>query len=180
MIFLISMILSLSLMTTPMTSEIPSGRDTAYYYIYTYGTEEMKMDLPMEYLAYQAGMDVEEFEFLARVIEAESDRSQNLEAKTMIAACIINRVNSDYFPDTISSVLTQEGQFTTVSGGWCSMQHTRTSRYAIISALEALENDEIPTNVLFFNCIGYNYGTPYGVYGDNYFMTYGPEVEYGS
>ena len=169
MIFLISMILSLTLMTAPISEY---DRATAYYYIYTYGTDEMRMELPMEYLADQAGMDISEFELLARVIEAESDRSNDLEAKVMIAACILNRVESDIFPDTVTGVLTQSGQFSTVSGGWCSTSYTKRSAYSIIVALE---QDYIPTNVLFFNCIGYNYGTPYGVYGDNYFMTYGEE-----
>lgn len=180
MIFLSLMTVISMLMAPMMTSDtdIPTGRDTAYYYIYTYGTDDMRMNLPMEYLAHEANMTVQEFELFARVVEAESDRSNNLEAKTMIAACILARVNSDLFPDSVNSVLTQEGQFTTVSDGWCGIRDTRASRYAINCALDALRNGDIPTNLLFFNCIGYNYGTPYGVYGDNYFMTYGEEVEF--
>jgi len=167
------MILSLMISATPMMEMDEYDQATAYYYIYTYGCDDQRMDLPIEYLANQASMDVTEFELFARVIEAESDRSDNLEAKVMIAACILNRVNSSYFPDTVTSVLTQPDQFTTVSDGWCSTNYTNRSAYAIILAME---QDYIPTNVLFFNCIGYNYGTPYGVYGDNYFMTYGEEI----
>lgn len=136
-------------------------------------TDEQRMELDYHYLARACGMDPEEFLYMAQVIEAESDRSNNLQPKVMIAACIFNRVESSYFRDTVRGVLDEPGQFSTTSGGRCGMNSTQTSRWAIVEAQRQLRDDDIPHNVLFFNCIGYNNGTPYGVYGDNYFMTYG-------
>jgi spore germination cell wall hydrolase CwlJ-like protein len=57
----------------------------------------------------RAGMTEEEFIFISSVVEAESDRSESLEGRILIAETILNRVNSDLFPDTISGVLTQSG-----------------------------------------------------------------------
>lgn len=118
----------------------------------------------------------EEFEFLAAVVEAESDRSEptngeeTTEGRVYIAAVVLNRVNSEYFPNSVNEVLTQQGQFSTVRNGHSVTDATEYSRAAV---REALERDDIPSNLLFFNCIGYNYGEAYDCIGGNYFMTYG-------
>lgn len=119
----------------------------------------------------RAGMTEEEFYFISSVVEAESDRSESLEGRILIAETILNRVNSDLFPDTISGVLTQSGQFSTVVNGHSITERTELSDEAVIIAARAIEDGTAP-EVLFFNCIGYNYGTPYGYVDGNYFMTY--------
>lgn len=136
-------------------------------------TDEVRQELPIEYQAAACGMSTTEFEFMARVIQAESDGSdsmERLEGKILIAAVIFNRVESSQFNNTITTVLTESGQFTTVSGGWCSSPLTKSSRWAIVEAQRRLAADEIPTDLLYFNCIGYNYGTSYGFVDGNYFM----------
>lgn len=125
----------------------------------------------------------EERQFLAEVIEAESDRSIpeegeiTTEGRIMIAATIINRVTSDYFPDTVNGVLTQRGQFSTVRNGHGVTDATDYSIAAIDIALERIESGEIPDNVLFFRAGHYfsGYGQ-YGCYGGNYFSTYGGQT----
>ena len=119
----------------------------------------------------RAGMTEEEFIFISSVVEAESDRSESLEGRILIAETILNRVNSDLFPDTISGVLTQSGQFSTVVNGHSVTERTELSDEAVIIAARAIEDGTAP-EVLFFNCIGYNYGDPYGYVDGNYFMTY--------
>ena len=118
-----------------------------------------------------AGMTEEEFIFISSVVEAESDRSASLDGRILIAETILNRVNSPSFPDTITGVLTQSGQFTTVVNGHSVTERTELSDEAVIIAVQEIENGTAP-EVLFFNCIGYNYGTPYGYVDGNYFMTY--------
>ena len=121
----------------------------------------------------------DEVEFIAAVVEAESDRSEpnenelTTDGRVYIAAVIINRVNSEYFPGSVNAVLTQRGQFSTVRNGHSIVEATDYSREAVYEAIELLEAGEIPSNLLFFNCIGYNYGTAYDYIGGNYFMTYG-------
>lgn len=119
----------------------------------------------------RAGISEEEFYFISSVVEAESDRSESLEGRILIAEVILNRVNSPLFPDTISGVLNQSGQFSTVVNGHSITERTDLSDEAVIQAIREIESGEAP-EVLFFNCIGYNYGTPYGYVDGNYFMTY--------
>lgn len=119
----------------------------------------------------RAGMTEEEFIFISSVVEAESDRSESLEGRILIAETILNRVESDLFPDTIPEVLQQAGQFSTVVNGRSIVERTELSDEAVIIAAREVEEGTAP-EVLFFNCIGYNYGTPYGYVDGNYFMTY--------
>lgn len=118
--------------------------------------------------------DVDEFILLSSITEAESNRSQtDNEGRIMIAICILNRVNDDRFPDTITGVISQSGQFSTCrrhsDGTYYSVtERTDLSDLAVIEAIRRIESEEAPA-VLWFNCIGYNYGTPYACIGGNYF-----------
>lgn len=123
-----------------------------------------------EQRAEMAGMTVEDFIFISSVVEAESDRSESLEGRVLIALTIINRVEDERFPDTISDVLNQRGQFSTVRNGHSVVDRTDYSDEAVIRAVEWNEQGTEP-NVLFFNCRGYNNGTAYGYIDGNYFMT---------
>lgn len=117
-----------------------------------------------------AGMTEEEFYFISSVVEAESDRSESLEGRILIAETILNRVNSPLFEgDTITEILTASGQFSTVVNGRSIVERTELSDQAVIIAVQEIESGTAP-EVLFFNCIGYNYGTPYGYVDGNYFM----------
>ena len=116
-------------------------------------------------------MTEEEFIFISSVTEAESDRSESLEGRILIAETIINRVNDSRFPDTIYSVLTQSGQFSTVRNGHSVTDRSEYSDQAVMIAVQEIEQGVAP-NVLFFNCIGYNYGEPYDYVDGNYFMTW--------
>ncbi len=137
-------------------------------------------EMTTEEMANEVNLSEDEFIFLSSVVEAESDRSDSLDGRILIAATIINRVNSSYFPDSVNDVLVQSGQFSTVRNGHSVTQRTAYSDEAVLLAYEQIENGEIPTNILFFNCIGYNYGTPYGLVDGNYFMQYGEEVPYNA
>ena len=123
----------------------------------------------IEERAEMAGMSVEDFVFISSVVEAESDRSESLDGRILIALTIINRVEDERFPDTISEVLNQRGQFSTVRNGHSVTDRTDYSDEAVIRAVEWNEEGDDP-NVLFFNCIGFNYGTAYGYVDGNYFM----------
>ena len=142
-------------------------------------TPEQKINIPENKLAIMVNLDVDEFNYFAQVVEAESDRSEGCtEGKIYVAACIWDRINASIWPDTVRGVLDQSGQFTTTSGGSCWISSTKGSQLAIVEAYYQLQNGDIPTNLHFFNCIGYNNGTPYGKIGGNYFMTYGEAEEF--
>lgn len=120
--------------------------------------------------AEQAGITEEEFILLSSVVEAESDRSESIDGRVLIALTVLNRVDSNLFPDTITEVLTAPNQFATVVNGRSVTQRTDLSDEAVLQAIEWNATGEDP-NVLFFNCVGYNYGTPYDYVDGNYFMT---------
>ena len=159
-----------SALNMPIVSD--DERTELYLRVWSQTTDEVRQELPIEYQAAACGMTTNEFEFMARVVQAESDGSydwSDLEDKILIAAVILNRVQSGSFRNSIEGVLTEPGQFSTVSGGRCSCSYSASSRWAIVEAQRRLANDEIPNDLLYFNCIGYNCGTAYGCYGGNYF-----------
>ena len=132
--------------------------------------------MTIEQRAEAAGMTVEDFVFISSVVEAESDRSKSLDGRILIALTIINRVEDERFPNSISEVLTQRGQFSTVRNGHSVTDRTDYSDEAVIRAVEWNEAGNDP-NVLFFNCIGYGIGEPYGRIDGNYFTTMEAENE---
>lgn len=137
-------------------------------------TDEQRYEASIELKARAVGLSEEEFIFFSSVVEAESDRGYSDESqlnRELIALTIYNRQASSSFPDTISGVLNQSGQFEVVSSGRCwDVGRTARSDWAIIEAHRWLAEGDSP-HVMYFNCIGYNGFTPYALVGDNYFMT---------
>ena len=131
-------------------------------------------DMSLEQRAEQAGMTVDDFTFISSVVEAESNRQSDEEAmlgRVYISLVILNRVNDNRFPDTISGVLNQSGQFSTVRNSRSVTERTDLSDEAVIEAVRIIEAGEAPP-IFFFNCIGYNYGEPFAYVAGNYFMAW--------
>lgn len=126
----------------------------------------------VEQRAEYAGLTVEEFVLFSSVVEAESNRcTDDTTGRRHIALVIINRVESDIFPNTYTEVLCQSGQFSTVRNGASVTNRTDLSDLAVIEALEWNEDPTSP-EILFFNCRGFFSGRqPYGngAIGGNYF-----------
>ena len=134
-------------------------------------SEEKQSETSTEAKAWLADMSVEEFELLSAVVEAESDRSESMDGKTLIALTILNRVESGSFPNTISKVIKQSGQFQVYyEGTYKKTGRTDTSDRACVEA--AIWHRTEHPNVIYFNSIGYNHlGTPYDYVDGNYFET---------
>lgn len=60
--------------------------------------------------------DSEDAYLLAKIAMAEAE-SEGVEGKALVMLVVLNRVWSDGFPDSISEVIFQEGQFSPVSSG---------------------------------------------------------------
>ncbi len=118
----------------------------------------------------RVNMTEEEFVLISSVVEAESNRDpENIEGRTMIAVCILNRVRDSRFPNTVTGVLTAPGQFSTVRGGHSVTNRTELSDQAVIEAYNWIEQGDAP-EVLYFNCRSYFSGIePYDLVGGNYF-----------
>lgn len=158
-----------ALMAVVMCAETPNdwALDNAWHSM----NEQQKYEAPLELKARAAGMTEEEFDLISRVVEAESDRSPDLEGRVLIALVLFNRVESGDFPGDITSVCTQSGQFQVVYEGtiW-SVGRTNMSDWAILEAQRRIEAGLAP-NVMYFNNSGYAYGEPYDYVGGNYFVT---------
>ncbi len=92
-----------------------------------------------------------ELDLLARLVRAEAE-SEPYSAKVGVAAVVVNRVKSDLFPDTITSVIYEVSsngyyQFTPVENGWINNPATQTDRNA---ALEALHGSDPSNGALFY------------------------------
>ena len=122
-------------------------------------------DDPYSYgLSYEIFVQLNEsdFDYMAQVIEAESDRASGCTTgKIHVSACIWDRVFSKSFKNSVRGVLDEPGQFTTTSNGSCWMPSTDGSRRAVVEGLYAVWNRDIPANLFYFNCVGYNCGTAY-------------------
>lgn len=85
--------------------------------------------------------------WLSRIIHAEA-RGENQEGQIAVGNVVLNRVDSDEFPDTIKGVIFQKGQFSPVSNGSI---YNEPSSDSIRSATIALEGHEVVDgSALFF------------------------------
>lgn len=168
---MIKLLTTVLLSATLLSAEIP--QDWNNDRIWNSMTDEQRYEAPIELKARAVGLTEDEFIFFSSVVEAESDRGysdESQENRVLIALTIYNRMLDDSWPDTISGVLNQSGQFSVVSSGACwSVGRTNSSDSAILEAHRRLAEGDAP-HVIYFNCVGYNAGTPYGCVGDNYFM----------
>lgn len=106
------------------------------------------------------------FEMLAICVEAEAG-NQDLKGKQLVADVILNRVDSDRFPDDVESVITQKYHFSTYWDG--SMDKTEPSDEAYEAVCMELV-ERLDDEILFFSAGGYSeYCVPAYQYGDHYF-----------
>lgn len=92
-----------------------------------------------------------ELEVLCRIVEAEAS-GEDVEGKLLVANVVLNRVNSEKFPDTVSEVVFQKEQgvtqFSPVSNGryYC----VEISEETIEAVGRALEGEDISQGALYF------------------------------
>lgn len=104
-------------------------------------------------------------ELLAYCVEAEAG-NQGLYGKQLVVDVILNRVDSANYPDTVEGVITQPYQFSVWgSGAIFKREPTQETYDAINLELEERTNSDI----IYFNSIGFKYGTPWAQVGAHYF-----------
>lgn len=134
-------------------------------------TYEQRYTAPVEYKARACGLNIDDYILISSVVEAESDRGENIDGRILIAETILNRVNSKEYPNNIHDVCHQAGQFSVIGNGSAQrIGRTNKSDWAVIEAIKEINTGNAP-HVMYFNCIGYNGFTPYGYVDGNYFMT---------
>ena len=106
-------------------------------------------------------------ELLAICVEAEAG-NQDLMGKRLVVDVILNRVDSDEFPDDIESVITQTNQFSSYSDG--HMDGVYEPSEETFRAVQMELEHRIDDKILFFTEGQYNpYCTPAYQHGDHYF-----------
>lgn len=76
----------------------------------------------------------QEKDLLARLVEAEA-KGEPYKGKVAVATVVLNRVESSLYPDTITEVIYQPGQFTPVQNGEIYKPASEESKMAVHEAL---------------------------------------------
>lgn len=109
-----------------------------------------------------------ELEVLAKCVEAEAG-NQSIEVKRAVISVILNRVDDDDWPDTISEVIADPYEFATYWNGAMDEVTPATSTYEAIAC--EMETRSYP-GLFYFDMDDYlPYGTPYVKMGNLYFST---------
>ncbi|MBR5247840.1 MAG: cell wall hydrolase [Lachnospiraceae bacterium] len=93
----------------------------------------------------------EDYDILLRIVEAEAG-GEDEDGKLLVANVVLNRVNSEQFPDTVSEVVLQESkgvtQFSPVSSG--SIWKVKVSEETKEAVARALGGEDISQGALYF------------------------------
>ena len=110
-----------------------------------------------------------ELELLAAVVEAEAG-NQDMTGKRLVVDVVLNRVDSPLFPDTITEVLEQSGQFSTMwngaveDAGW----HMQEDDYTAV--MMEVTGVRLDYDIYYFTAGEYNASCkPAYIHGDHFF-----------
>ena len=100
------------------------------------------------------GVSSSDLDLLAAIIQCEAG-GESYEGKVAVGACVLNRMESDSFPDTISDVVYQSGQFTPAMTGTLDQTLAEGARADCYEAAQAALAGENPIgDLLFFHAGG--------------------------
>lgn len=86
---------------------------------------------------------------LGAIIQCESD-GEPYEGKLAVGSVVLNRVKSSYFPNTISGVIYQSGQFSPVASGRLAYRLEAGVNSICLQAAQEVLNGNITLNCLYF------------------------------
>jgi len=108
---------------------------------------------------YQApAVSQSDLDILAAIIECEAG-GESYEGKIGVGAVVMNRVNSPLFPNTISEVIYQSGQFEPVSMGWFQQVLARGARSDCYEAAQDVLNGANTIGGCLFFHAGVGFGS---------------------
>lgn len=114
----------------------------------------------------------EEYDLLAITVYCESG-NQDLYTQTLVAKTILNRVASDLFPDTVTDVVYQKGQYAVTKwSGFPVSYYDKLTEQTEKAVYLALTTDDTPNDLYYFrNSYYHSGGVPYYNNGVLYFCT---------
>lgn len=109
-----------------------------------------------------------ELQLLACVVYAEAG-NQDLRGKRLVADVILNRVDDPAYPNSISEVIYQTGQFSTVKDGALNRAYFNVTQDCFDAVAMEL-GSRLDSTIKYFTAGGYGkYGTPAYQYGGHWF-----------
>lgn len=117
-------------------------------------TEEESSEIEVDYypeFTYSKDWSAEESYLLARIAMAEAEGC-NTQTKTLIIMCVLNRVWSDEFPDTIEEVIFQENQFSPIDNGRWDRVEPNEDCYEAVKVVMEAKYDYSGGATYFENC----------------------------
>lgn len=150
-----------------VSNEIVETQDTVSECSCTY--EEPEIIELTETMTEELQVSDEEIKLIALITLGEAE-GESEEGKRLVIDTILNRVDSEYFPNTITEVIYQPSQFSCVWNG-------RLDRVTATDDVCDLVSDEINSRkndeVMFFTAGAYGkYGEPMFQVGNHYFSRY--------
>ena len=117
-------------------------------------TEEESSEVEVDYypeFTYSKDWSAKESYLLARIAMAEAEGC-NTQTKTLIIMCVLNRVWSDEFPDTIEGVIFQENQFSPIDNGRWDRVEPNEDCYEAVKVVMEAKYDYSGGATYFENC----------------------------
>lgn len=118
----------------------PHVSDLVVYEPYEPDTQEEETEIEVNYypeFTYSKDWSGEDSYLLAKIAMAEAEGC-NTQTKTLIILCVLNRVSSDEFPDTIHDVIFQTNQFSPIDNGrWDRVEPNEDCWEAVKVVMEA-------------------------------------------
>lgn len=113
-------------------------------------SSEVEVDYYPEF-TYSKDWSAQESYLLARIAMAEAEGC-NTQTKTLIIMCVLNRVWSDEFPDTIEEVIFQENQFSPIDNGRWDRVEPNEDCYEAVKVVMEAKYDYSGGATYFENC----------------------------
>ncbi len=114
-------------------------------------------------------ISLNEFELMGKIVFAEA-KTEDFEGQVAIAEVILNRVESENFPDTVEEVIKQDGAFSSWGNG--SVEDAPLDDECLEAVQDAVGERTFPDSVVYFREGRFHsFGTPYTVIGNHYFSS---------
>lgn len=121
-------------------------------------TEEESSEVEVDYYSeftYSKDWSAKESYLLARIAMVEAEGC-NIRTKTLIIMCVLNRVWSDEFPDTIEEAIFQENQFSPIDNGRWDRVEPNEDCYEAVKVVMEAKYDYSGGATYFENCADEN------------------------
>lgn len=114
-------------------------------------------------------ISLDDFELMGKTVFAEA-KTEEFEGQVAVAEIILNRVESENFPDTVQEVIKQDGAFSSWGNG--SVDAAPLDDECLEAVQDAVNERIFPDSVVYFREGHFHsFGTPYTVIGHHYFSS---------